>query len=238
MVTEEDKIRIDAAMRAANGSFIEAAKALGMDCAKLRSAIHNNKSLKEVWTKKHGDTEPKALTEAQTMHRPVPEMPVPPADVPGVITAEDQTIATAIAREEALFTQGLDAMGIRGKDLQQAVALQQFMGGHFGSAIKMIGGGVTKQFLGIMAEIETINATLAALSYSGDESDMATAMREKSLREDRAKLYDLALKTFGAVNKAVLTQALVKQKLAAVSGGSGRSAASRKPGFGPLIDAK
>ena len=143
----------------------------------------------------------------------------------------DEAIASAVKREDELVRQGLEAMGLTNAESAMALSLSAFQRGHFRSSAQMIGGGITKTFIGVMVEVEAINARL----NMGDKLELPVEMM---LREDRRGLLDVLAKFADRSNKSVLVQAQVMEiaararKDAQSGGGSGG-----KPGFSPLKSA-
>lgn len=198
-MTPELETQINAAMQAAGGSITAAATLLGLPMPKVRNFIHNNAGLKAKWAKSNEEVQ--APSEAITLSRPMlPDQ----AEVTDVIMAGDEEVARAVDKEDALVRKGLDAMGVKGSTLDMAMALQSFQRAHFTKAMDILGGGVTKQALDLMVEIEAISNTL------NDPTTTLEPARELMLREDRAKLLDLLGKFYDRASNAVLVQAKVR----------------------------
>lgn len=211
-ITEALTRQIHAAMEAAGGSASQAAELLGMERRKLYDFIHNNADLKARWgTSKEEVTPP---SEAVTLHRPA--LP---------LREEAEEIAKAVEAEDAAMRKGLASIGVRGGALDMAVALQEFHSKHFGRAIEMLGGGISKQFLDLMSEVERISNTL------NDPTAVLEPEREMMLREDRSRLLDLMGKFFDKLNQAVVTQAKVR----AIQNAKEGKGKPGKPGFSPLV---
>jgi hypothetical protein len=197
-VTEELKKQIHAAMEAANGKTADAARLLGMPLRNLMNFVHGNKDLKARWAT--STTEVKPPNELAVLGRPA----FPVEETNEGIMASDDEVAAAVEREDSQVRRGLDAMGVKGGTLEMAMALQKFQRAHFSRAIEMLGGGMTRQSLALMVEIDTITDTL------NDPTGGLAPARELMLREDRARLLETLGKFFDRANAAVLIQAKVK----------------------------
>lgn len=226
-MTAELERQINAAMERTGGDVGQAACLLSMERSKLHNFIHNNKGLKLRWSTSKKDTPPPS--QAVAIHRPA-VMPVLP-DAPDLLS--DQEIAKALAAEDAAVRRGLTAMGIKDEALMMAVACQQFQNKHFARAIEILGGGIVKQFLDNLVEIDGITARLHGSCAETADLDGRMQM-EITLRQDRAALQAINSKLFEQINKASLTQAIIKAKLS----GSKPGERPAKPGFAPIIRAE
>jgi transposase-like protein len=141
----------------------------------------------------------------QTMHRPTQPL-------------SDEE---ALAKENKLMKSGLESMGVTGSSQAEALAFHEFGQKSLGSARQLIGGGVVKLFSDLMTDIKEIRDEL---SRGVDDE------REKILREDKSSMVKHVLETYDRVNKAALTDAVVRQKIEERKGGGGK----KKPGFTPV----
>jgi transposase-like protein len=222
MITPDEKARIHAALEKTGGDYGAAAEIIGIERGQLSAIIHNNKDLKLRWTTPREFTTPPS--DAVTISRPV----IPTA-APAPALPSDEEIARAIEREDALVRKGMEAIGVTGPKLDTALALQKFHQKHFQRAIELLGGGITKQFIDLMSEVESINKELAGV---------LTPQRELLLREDRSRLLDLMNKFYDRANQAVLTQAKVEVLKKQAKEGAGGGKKTGKPGFAPLVAVK
>lgn len=186
-------------MEAAEGRSIDAAKALGMEEQKLWNCINKNPELQARWSKTYGGVTPPG--DEVALSRPMMPELVEPQDM---ILANEIDLAAAMEREDKLVRKGLDAMGIKGAALDLATALQKFQRRHFTQAMEIVGGGVVKQYLDLMVEIQKINASL------DDPEAELEPQEELMLREDRSRLLAMQIKIYEQVQQAVVIQAKVK----------------------------
>lgn len=217
---------VHAAMEAASGNIREAAKALGTTSLALRDIIQKNEGLRTRW-RIAGVKGTGAPGVEATIHRPpAPTLPKT-ITVAGEVIEEDEArkIAKAAADEDAAVRSGLLNMGVRGKGLEMVLAMQQVQRKHFARCIEILGGGITKQAIDIMVEVEAISDKLNTPGMTLEEQMM--------LREDRRGLLDILGKYKDKVDKSALIQAMVKKVEAeAKAGGKNRPG---KPGFGVLV---
>jgi hypothetical protein len=206
-VTEDIIKQVNAAMEKADGQASVAARAMGIIPARFYNMLHKHKELKLRWCK--SETPQEAPDETVALNRPT--LIPPPAEaleagrekIDALTLVDDRSVAEAMDREDAAVRGGLAKMGVYGQTLELAMALQAFHKKHFTKAIEILGGGVTKQALDLMVEIQNITNTL-----NGDPN-MAPA-KEMMLREDRVRLLDLLGKFYDKASQAVLIQAKVK----------------------------
>lgn len=218
--TEEIKV-LHAALEATKGHIPSAAALIGISAVDVHNRINSNKFLRDFW--KNGAKKDGIInipSEADQVSRPLP----PPYVAPPPPT--EQEIAAAFAKEDALVKNGLENAGLSEKLTTLAIALQNFQGRHFRRTIEMIGGGITVQYLRVMAEIEKID---------GELDGELTPAREMLLREDRSRLLAVMSQFYDRAQKAVLVSAKVKQMENGSDAGVKRSA---KPGFAALERAK
>lgn len=162
---------------------------------------------------------PALLIVAKTKNTEEPEQPSndgitlrPIPDVPddAVQLGEDE-IRRQLADEDARVKQGLTRMGIKGDILDLSAAFRDFSRKHFSSAFEVVSGGITRQYMDVVAEIINIDNELAALSLKSKTTpDLNDLAREQTLREDRARLLDFSVKLYDRTLKAVLIAAKIK----------------------------
>lgn len=189
MITAERETQIHAAMEQAGGVASEAARLLGIPSRDLNTILWNNKTLRLRWTS--AGKEEQAPTEAVTIHRPT---------IP--VLKEDEEVADAMTQEDKLVKSGLEAIGLKPKALNVAMALQKYHNKHFAKSLEMIGGGITKQFIDLMMEVDELTTKI--------NSGTVSEAKEMILREDRAKLLDLMSKFYDRANQAAITQAKIE----------------------------
>lgn len=209
-ITENLTAAIHAAMDQTGGKGSEAARLLGLEPETLFNFIHNNKDLKTRWATSR--TAVKPPIEAETISRAV------------IKVDGNRTMAEAMDQEDRMVRAGFESMGLKPGVVNLAMSLQAFQKKHFTRAIEVIGGGITKCFLDLMAEVEKINKEL--------ENPDLKPWREQMLRTDRAALLENMGRTYDRAQKAAMTQAIIKHKLEGDQGGTEKP---RKPAFGPLI---
>jgi hypothetical protein len=214
MLTEQQRAEIHAALEQTNGDRAAAARLLGMDTKQLAQHIHNTRDLRACWSQK----KPEPPTECEIIHREASTGLLP------VTGGNLFTEAEALQKEDDALKKGLSALGIGGNLVELAHSLQQFQSKHFTRVIELMGGGLTRRFLKIEEAIDDIDQALRLLDPTCPE-DVA---REQILRQDRAALIDLQQKCYDRVNKAALTQAIIKEKQKA-----GHAPDRGKPGFSP-----
>lgn len=188
------------------GSVSEAAELLGCTEVALRKRIKRSSALVKF-------TEPQQ--EADTLHR---------KDNPKTILTEETAIAKAMDAEDASLKKGLKSIGLSGAGLKEAVALQAFHNTQFQKSYEMIGGGITKMFFDLKAEVSLINERLCDGGMDIEEENM--------LRSDRSRLLEQLGKTYDRSLKAAMTQAVINHRLS----DKAHSGPSVKPGFSPITN--
>lgn len=228
----EDLRQIHEAMETCGGNLTEAAKLLGLKRHVLQKALYNCPDLALRWTKSKKLTDAPAI-EAVDLNR---------TDL--MIHSDAADIERRMQQEQGAMRAGLEQMGVAGPGLDLAVAMQQFHGRHYTTSLKLIGGGLTKQFLDLMEEAKKITLELEAGGRefptinletgekSGTRFVPLTPMREKVLRDDRASIIEAMQRMSDRANKAILTQAIIKQKL------QGKQSNQRPKGFLQIPNAK
>lgn len=213
--TSPDVAAIHAALEASGGRQREAARALGISTLSLAARLRSEESLRKRWVLKETGTP----GEASDVHRPAAMVVV---NGEKMLAADAEALAKAAEEEDVAVRKGLLAIGVSGKGLEVALSLQKLQRRHFQSCLDMLGGGITKQFLTVMAEVEKIDTAL---------EDAALPMEEKiMLREDRARLLDIMGKFYDKASRSSLIKAMIEEKKKGKNG-QGKS----KPGFGVLV---
>ena len=142
------------------------------------------------------------------------------------ILLPEKQVSEALSREDENLKDGLTAIGLSPQATKSAEALQKFHNTHFTKAVEIIGGGMTKTFVEIMACIDDINSRL--------EDGGLTLEEEQMLRQDRSRLLEIQGRTYDRSLKAAMTQDVIAQKLS--EGGKGEESRG-KPGFRPIVNA-
>ncbi len=203
-------------MESAGGKLPEAAKLLGVTSPALKKIVMADDGLKQRWALA-GVKGTGAPGEPSTIHRP----PAPAITVAGkeIEYSDAKAIAKAMEDEDAAVRSGLINMGVRGSGLEMVLAMQQVQRKHFARCIEIVGGGITKQAIDIMGEVDLISQRLAEPGVPLEEQMM--------LREDRRGLLDILGRYKDKVDKSALIQAMVK-KVEAEAKGASKSQAKPK----------
>lgn len=202
-LTAEEELKIHTALEMTSGDVALASEILEVDNKWLHNIIAANKNLALKW--KGGKEEVSAPTEAITISRPV--IQEPPADV---VLLGDREIAKSLSDEDAAVRKGLEAMGVKGEMLNLSTAFRDFSRKHFSSAFEVVSGGVTRQYMDVVAEIIRITNLLNTPKDEDEKPDINDAAREMMLREDRAKLLDFSVKLYDRTLKAVLIASKIR----------------------------
>lgn len=143
---------------------------------------------------------------------------------PALLTEGERDLSAAVEKADKQVRRGFDAIGVKGKALDQAMAFRDFGKFHFHDLRHYISGGVAKLFADLMADIEDVRKDL--------EEKMSDVEYQKMLREDRSRLVKLALDTYDRTRQAALDAATIEaKKLEAKNGANNRKG---KPAFAPL----
>lgn len=221
-MTPELEAKINAAMETSEGDRRIAAELLGITRIELHNFTHRNPVLRARWVASRAKHSAMPA-EASQIHRPMPVITKPQSES-AIAILSDADIAKAIEKEDSLVRNGLDNTGMKPKVRDLAMALQKLQNKHFTRCVEMLGGGITKQFLEIMVEVEELTRRL------NDTVAPPTPEQELLWREDRSRLLDMMQKFYDRASSAALTQAKVH---ALKNQGNGRK--SGKPGFSPLV---
>ena len=186
------------------GGIRAAAAELNIPRDTLKSRIQINKNLRLRWRTPIKPTPQPG--EASAISRPPPTTATD-VDEEGVLKS-DEAIAAALVRENRKIEKGLTKMGLTKSECDLGIALQEFQGRHFGNALQLMGGGMTKQFLRVMVEIDKIDRRL---EDGGEEGFPLTPAQETMLREDRRGLLEIMSKFSDKLGGIALTQAKVYQ---------------------------
>lgn len=99
----------------------------------------------------------------------------------------DEQIALSIAHSDLNLTHGLNALGLRGKEVEKAIALQRFNKEYFKESMDMISSGVLVTALKLQSEQDEIQTRIkfvrSKIEALGDESGK---VREFWVKEERA----------------------------------------------------
>jgi hypothetical protein len=212
-VTEELERKIHGALEMVDGSVAQAAVLLDVDAKELHNAIAGNKNLRVRW--KTGAQPIQPPGDAVVIHRDI--LPLEPSE--DGILMDERKIAEAIEAEDAAVKKGLSTMGVDESMLNLSVAFRDFTRKHFNSALQVISGGIVRQYLDTVGEINRITAKLK----DGNCEDKITPAQELMLREDRSRLQEFSQKLYKEILKSVLIAAKVKalQSKGKGNGGAG-----------------
>lgn len=187
MIAADKVAEIDQALVACQGDRTAAATVLQMEVTELTKAIHNNADLKLRW----GDsrrTTPEPGTEL-VIHRPAPP--------------EEQAVAEALDREDAIVRKGLDGLGLDAGALNLAMAMQKLNRKAYASLLDMMCGGMAYDNIRSREVINDIEKELK-------EEKELDAAREMMLRDHHVKLLDLRIKQAAQYQELELTRAKVE----------------------------
>jgi len=188
------------------GSICGAAELLGATPAALSKRVKKSKQLSKLIS---------PLDESETLHR---------EDKKEITKyTSEEAITRAMDAEDAALKKGLKSIGLKGGALKEAVALQAFHNTQFQKSYEMIGGGITKLFFDLKAEVTRISERLSEGGIELEEENM--------LRNDRSKLIEALGKAYDRAQKAAMTQAVIKHRLSDDSNSAGPRG---KPGFAPI----
>lgn len=206
---------IHEALEKTGGLVAEAAAILGMTTSAVRLRIKASESLQSRWNV----SKPPEHTIATALHRP--SMSAEKPTLP-----RDSDVAEALNREQA--TLGASLKQIKAKDVNFAVALQNFQRQNYRGIVEMVSGGIAKQYLDIMTRLDEIDSRLNRT----EEDGKLPLAEEMMLRNDRVQLLGILDKFKTTIDKSVLIAAKVRAM--SESGNNNGKGAPRKPGFKPL----
>lgn len=193
---------IENALVTCSGNKVEAAKLLGWKHAKMASHIRMDPMLRAKWVKAQDkSTAPPPVNET-ALELSRPDSPLPPPEE--TTTTTDLELCAALDKEDAAVKAGLQTIGQSSKMAELARSLSVFHRKHFASALDLLGGGIVKQYLDMMSEVDKISAQL------DEESD---PFKQISLRQDRVALSGLMVKIYDRAVSASMTKAVIKHKL-------------------------
>lgn len=229
-VTREQIVReTEAALDKHGGNRAAAAAELGIDDAALRGRINRNDQLRLRWAgvgSSVRESMPRhAPKEAVTIYRDVLPSALGKHTSPTFqkINDDNENIAAAVEKEDLLVRTGVQNLGLSKDQMELAMSFQSFQRRFFTTSFEMLGGGITRQFVTLVSEIESISERLK-------NSTELTPSMEAILREDRSRLLAIQVQMYDRAAKAALIQIEVNNRLK--GGGSGKQAG--KPGFTPL----
>ena len=201
MSPTERSATIENALVACEGNKSKAAKLLNWAPSKLSSHIRMDPMLSAKWVKARLTSSAPPPVNETALELSRPESPLPP---PEETTTTDLELCAALDKEDAAVKAGLQTIGQSSKMAELARSLSVFHRKHFASALDLLGGGIVKQYLDMMAEVDKISAQLE------EESD---PFKQISLRQDRVALSGLMVKIYDRAVSASMTKAVIKHKL-------------------------
>lgn len=191
---------IHLALEESNGVVDTASKLVGMTHYKLKKLIDTDHEFNVRW----GTGEVQAPTNTDVIHRP------DPAD----------KFVSKLKEEEAALSTGLEAVGIKGKCRDEAIATSAFASQHLTQMRQMTTGGLLKDFMELGVVFKEIRDELA----EGQEPE-----REGVLYE---ALFN-TVKFRNEINREVIKGALIDAQIKQKSEENGKKTAG-KPGFAPM----
>ncbi len=192
---------IHAAMEKTGGHSRQAALLLGIKKQQFDWWLYNDPELRLKWVgrSKTGRRKSKVLPppKAVVIHRP------PPVD-------EMAENASAIAKEDALVKQGVEALGIDQARIAMVESWRQLHGRHYKSCLDLVSGGITHQFIDTSFDIKKLTEDIDRIASTGDPLQQN---REAMLRQDRQKLLEIQGRMHDQVRKGVIDKATIEYKL-------------------------
>lgn len=185
---EDIKVTIEALARH-NQNIDAAAKDLGLTRKQLYNRLRS-KHFKGIWGPERGGTKiPLTIPgEATEIHRPPMQLNgAPPATI---LTPE--AVEEMIQKEDALVRAGLDKIGLSSDSAELASSLQKFHRRHFRSVIDLMGGGMAKQFVELMAEAEKVQKQIE--DKANIDSLKTLCSYRLGILEQMNQMYDRAVK--------------------------------------------
>lgn len=136
--------------------------------------------------------------------------------------SQDEILAVARQMDEDI-EDGFSSLGLGPAAVKEAMAFKKFGQLHFGATRQYIGGGITKLFADLMAEIKSIQSEIK-------HENNANLDTQRMLREDRSRCVQHAISVYDRVRQTALDAAMieVKKKEAKEKKKGG------KPSFAPL----
>jgi hypothetical protein len=198
--TAGERKAIHLALEEADGVVDVASKLVGITHYKLKKLIDTDPEFNARW----GNGEVKVPTPTDVIHRP------DPAD----------KFVTKLKEEEAALSTGLEAVGIKGKCREEAIATSAFAAQHLTQMRQMTTGGLLKDFMELGVVFKEIRDELA----QGQEPE-----REGVLYE---ALFN-TVKFRNEINREVIKGALIDAQIKQKSEENGKKTAG-KPGFAPM----
>lgn len=198
--TAGERKAIHLALEEADGVVDVASKLVGITHYKLKKLIDTDPEFNARW----GNGEVKVPTPTDVIHRP------DPAD----------KFVSKLKEEEAALSTGLEAVGIKGKCREEAIATSAFAAQHLTQMRQMTTGGLLKDFMELGVVFKEIRDELA----QGQEPE-----REGVLYE---ALFN-TVKFRNEINREVIKGALIDAQIKQKSEENGKKTAG-KPGFAPM----
>lgn len=153
-MTDEQRSKINQALLDCNGSQPAAAKLLGMDGEKLRDVLRRNKGLRDRWLPGKA---PSAI-DVMARENPTLHPGAPVVETPTLLTEEQ--IEKALAKDNQALRRGMETLGLKGKELETALAIQAFSNRYYAEGLQLIGGGVVVRAIKLMTQAEIIEGRL------------------------------------------------------------------------------
>lgn len=185
-ITEDQILRIDAALTKTMGHRAHAAEILGIEPKRLNNVIGSNEGLRAKWGKHV--VEVPTSTDVSEMHRPAPVTPPDP----------DAALVEAHAKESAVWAKGMEKLGFTEEKRDFLQAVQSHHGNHWKQMSQMFQGGVSYTATELLFQFNKINATIQE-TYDHPEKFNRTMENQwgsyftKTAHEVRMELTDRAL---------------------------------------------
>jgi hypothetical protein len=201
--------KINAALEAVDGDYAKAAALLGITRKSLYSRVYRSPDLRFRWVNSIKEPTIKEKDQRRAL-------------------ASVGAASRDLKAMEADVRKGLANIGLSGDNLEEALSLQKFQSEHFSKTVQIMGASIFKVFLELKGSFSEITRELQEDSFNSPEEEF-------NARDYQIKLVDALGKTWDRANKAALTHAMVKSKMAELEEGR-RSGPKAKPGFTPVVN--
>ena len=183
-ITEDDVLRADAAMERTCGHRRHAAILMGVTPERLKSILENTDSLREKWTQKQKPINTGFLGEVDRGREPLKAM-----------TREQQAIADAIARQDALVSGSWAKLGYSDDQKEFLQNLQAAYSTNLQGTLNLTYGGMVYSYTKLMFAFEDVLHRIEAIDEDPDkyvrEACTQFGVNEvKGPHEFRCELYD------------------------------------------------
>jgi hypothetical protein len=168
------------------GTIGGAASLLGMTRDTLANIVNDHPELRSYLEGAAPPTEEQAM-----VRKPIQ---------PGATTKEVVQVAKQM---DADLRAGFESLGMDADAVKQAMSFKAFGELHFKDTRHYIGGGITKLFADLMAEIDEIRREI------GTNSDIEA---QRMLREDRSRCIQHAISVFDRVRQTTVDAAMIEAK--------------------------